>query len=77
MTKELTVKIDQPPELSVRDVIAQVDKIQTNHAGSDAGGYSLWRYSRHRRSRRKTCLTFRLASSFEIHRQDIESEHRE
>jgi len=25
----------------------------------------------------KLCLTFRLAPSFEIHRQDLESEHRE
>jgi hypothetical protein len=83
MTKELTVRLDTPPELSVKDVLAQVEKIQEImrqamkedvHYGVIPGTEKPTLY---KAGAEKLGLMFRLRPEYEIRRQDLEDGHRE
>jgi hypothetical protein len=83
MTKELQIRIDQPPELSVKDVLAQVEKIQgvmrqamreDVHYGVIPGTEKPTLF---KAGAEKLGLVFRFRPEFEIRRHDLERGHRE
>ena len=83
MTKELPIRVDQPPELSVTDVLAQVEKIQgimrqamreDVHYGVIPGTEKPTLF---KAGAEKLGLVFRFRPEFEIRRHDLDGGHRE
>ena len=82
--RELTARIDQPMEMSVQDVVGQAQKVleimrQTMRAGIHYGAVIPGTNKRSllKPGAERLCLTFRLAPSFNIRRQDLDGGHRE
>jgi hypothetical protein len=84
MQKELTMRLDEPMEKSVADVVLQVEKVQEImkrvmrkgiHYGAPIPGSD--RLALLKPGSEKLLLCFRLNPSFDIRRTDLERGHRE
>ena len=82
--RELTARMDQPMEMSVKDVVGQAQKVleimrQTMREGIHYGAVIPGTNKRSllKPGAERLCLTFRLAPSFNIRGQDLDGGHRE